>query len=1129
MKRALIAVLTLAVSSGALWAAPSPPTDETGGDPKAQVSRILERFPARDTAARDGLCAEILGLGPKAVGDVCSRVLPPGEGDDSRPRYAVNALAVCVGRPGAEEERAAFARALIDALGQARDEAVATFLLSQVQLVGKPESIPPLERYLLDERLVGPAAAALLGIGGPQAEAALLSALGEAPRDARAVLIQSLGDARTREAVPELLLYADNDDEEVRQAALYALANIGDPAAGPVLSKLHVASPLRERRQMPSLFLLYARRLVESGRTAEGMEAARAVLESHRHPTESQHASEALALVVSTLGEGALPDLLAAADSPDRRFRGSALALAASIPGTDATRAWIDKAATSPSDVRADIVAMLGDRGDPAALPFVRDSLRSGDESVRRAAIPAATRLGGEAVLPDLLPLLGSAGADECAVLKTALLGYRAAIVVPEAVRLLDSTPLPGRAVLIEVLGEKGARDQTERLFDLCEEPEPATRTAALGALVRLAGDADVPRLVAMAQAAGEKRDRARLQDAIAAVIRRIPDPDQGADGLLDLLGQSAPAGKVVILEVLPRIGGNKPLRAVVEEAGSPDPGVQSAAVEALARWPEEAATDELARLASTTRDPEHFRTAVEGYVRLLRRSRRPTAEKLAPLQDLLARPEEEADRSVVLAAIAGVREPESLRLLAGYLDDPALGDAAAASLLDLASRQSPREPWLSGHEAYSVLRRVEATLTDASDRKRAGKIIVDRLRQGGFVPLFDGRSLDGWKGLVANPPARAKMTPEELAQAQADEKMRAHWSVGDGVLVFDGEGDSLCTAADYADFELLVDWKIEKGGDSGLYLRGSPQVQIWDGEANPMGSGGLFNNKEGPSEPVENADRPVGEWNTFRIIMMGERVTVYLNDKRVVRHAVLENYWERDKPIYPTGQIELQAHGNPLWFRNIFVREIPRDSPVAGMSAAEAGEGFRPLFNGRDLEGWTGNLDGYPAEDGKIVVHPERGGGNLYTEKEYTDFVLRFEFKLTPAANNGLGIRAPLEGDAAYVAMELQILEDGSPVYWGLRPYQHHGSIYGVVPSRRGVLRPVGEWNAEEVTVEGRRISVIVNGATVVDADVDAASAGGTMDGREHPGLKRESGHIGFLGHGSIVEFRNIRIKELP
>jgi hypothetical protein len=397
-------------------------------------------------------------------------------------------------------------------------------------------------------------------------------------------------------------------------------------------------------------------------------------------------------------------------------------------------------------------------------------------------------------------------------------------------------------------------------------------------------------------------------------------------------------------------------------------------------------------------------------------------------------------------------------------------------------------------------------------------------------VPLFDGRSLDGWKGLVADPPTRAKMTPSERASAQAaaDESMQAHWKVVDGVLEFDGKGESLCTKGDYADFELLVDWKIEAGGDSGLYLRGSPQVQIWDAGANPAGSGGLFNNQKGPSQPLAKADRPVGEWNTFRIFMIGERVTVYLNDERVVDNTVLENYWEREKPIYPTGQVELQAHGNPLWFRNVFIREIPRDTAAPAITDAEVSEGFTPLFNGRDLEGWTGQADGYAAEDGKIVVHPERGGGNLYTQREYTDFVLRFEFKLTPAANNGLGIRAPLEGDAAYVGMEIQILEDGSPVYWGLQPYQYHGSIYGVVPARRGVLRPVGEWNREEVTVKERHVTVVVNGTTVVDADLDEASAGGTMDGKDHPGLKRASGHIGFLGHGSIVELRNLRIREI-
>jgi len=198
-----------------------------------------------------------------------------------------------------------------------------------------------------------------------------------------------------------------------------------------------------------------------------------------------------------------------------------------------------------------------------------------------------------------------------------------------------------------------------------------------------------------------------------------------------------------------------------------------------------------------------------------------------------------------------------------------------------------------------------------------------------GFVALFNGRDLAGWKGLVGNPKSRREMGREELAkaQAEADEDMRAHWKVVDGVLCFDGKGHSLCTAEDYGDFEMLVDWKIEKGGDSGIYLRGSPQVQIWD-TANrrvgaQVGSGGLYNNKKGASKPLKLADNPVGEWNTFRIIMTGDKVTIYLNDVLVVDNVVMENYWERDKPIYPNGQIELQSHGSLLYFRNVFIREI--------------------------------------------------------------------------------------------------------------------------------------------------------------------------------------------------------------
>jgi len=199
----------------------------------------------------------------------------------------------------------------------------------------------------------------------------------------------------------------------------------------------------------------------------------------------------------------------------------------------------------------------------------------------------------------------------------------------------------------------------------------------------------------------------------------------------------------------------------------------------------------------------------------------------------------------------------------------------------------------------------------------------------------------------------------------------------------------------------------------------------------------------------------------------------------------------------------------------------------AVAFAAEEKEEGFVSLFNGRDLTGWEGSTKGYVVENGVILCKKE-GGGNLWTAKEFSDFHFKFEFRLTPGANNGLGIRMAPNAHAAYQAMELQILDDSASKYAKLKPYQYHGSVYGVVPAKRGHQKKVGEWNRQEVIARQGRIQVILNGTTIVDADVWKIDPQKTMDGRPHPGLHNKKGRIGFLGHGARLEFRSIRIKEL-
>jgi len=403
-----------------------------------------------------------------------------------------------------------------------------------------------------------------------------------------------------------------------------------------------------------------------------------------------------------------------------------------------------------------------------------------------------------------------------------------------------------------------------------------------------------------------------------------------------------------------------------------------------------------------------------------------------------------------------------------------------------------------------------------------------------GFTPLFNGKDLTGWKGLVGNPKSRAAMSAEELATQQktADEKMRAHWSIVDGVIVFDGKGDSLCTAKDYGDFELYVDWKILEGGDSGLYLRGTPQVQMWDTEFENYfrhgaenGSGSLWNNQRNPRFPMVNADKPVGEWNSFFVRMVGERVTIKLNGTLIVDNVVLENFWQRELPIYPRGQIELQNHGNTLYFRNLYIREIAADEANKMLEAKDAKQ-YESVFNGRDFSGWKGDLENYEVVDGAFVCK-EGKGGTVFTDKQYSDFVARVEFKLPRGGNNGLALRYPGTGQPHIGGLELQVLDSEDAKYATLDPQQYHGSVYGLVAAHRGYLRPTGEWNFQQVTMVGSKIKVELNGFTILDADLSEVKE--SKDGEVPPGAKAKSGHFGFAGHHDPVAFRNVLIRELP
>mgnify|MGYP000259102935 FL=1 len=476
-----------------------------------------------------------------------------------------------------------------------------------------------------------------------------------------------------------------------------------------------------------------------------------------------------------------------------------------------------------------------------------------------------------------------------------------------------------------------------------------------------------------------------------------------------------------------------------------------------------------------------------------------------------------------------------SFIFLATFLEDAAVNQSAALAISKLALNDLTirgGDVRASLEKALLLIHGEDSAILVPALKAHLKKMPYDY----GFVSLFNGKDLTGWKGLVGNPIMRAKMSDTALqtAQAKADLKMKEDWVVKDGLLNYTGNlrGENLATVKEYGDIEMYIDWRIQEKGDAGIYLRGTPQVQIWDTSRREVGaqvgSGGLYNNQKNVSKPLVVADNKIGEWNTFHIIMKADKVTVYLNGILVTDHIALENYWNRTLPLFVKEQIELQAHGTFVSYRNIYLRELPSSDPIS-LNAQEAKEGFSLLFDGTHINEWTGNTVGYVIKEGALVVNPENGsGGDLFTKNEYGDFIYRFDFQLTHGANNGIGIHAPLQGDAAYLGMEVQVLDSEDPQYANLQPYQYHGSVYGVMPAKRGFLRPIGEWNNEEIMVKGTKIKVTLNGTVILEGDYMAASKNGTIDHNQHPGLLNKTGHIGFLGHGDILRFKNMRIKPL-
>lgn len=1125
---------------------------------KTTAADVLAQMPAERQAEYNKLISDLSSTGEEGVMMLVDMINAPGKGSNSNVDYALSGLSHYVMAKGEENARLVTANAYLKALDKVSDRETKAFIIRQLQVLGKDECVDALAGYLNDESLSGPAARALSVIGTDNAKKTLSTALvrrSGTPKTQKDI-IGGIAAAEVEGTEAALLALLGSTDENLRKEVLYALSRVGSKAS---LNELAAAAEktgyTMEKTGANEAYILLIKRVARQGDVKEAEKAASDLLKKATKAGKTQTRESAFQVLLSLKNTTATKDVLAAMKDADKDYRNAALNFASDLAGKELYIELIKTMVKSKPEVKVDILNWIGReskcpskhdiiknleiRFDLTAKQVLLDQLKDKDLDVKQAAVWALVKIGDKSVIPMLSDLLTSQDKQVVLLGQDALAAFNGDIDQAVAKVILNATDA-GKIAGLQLLAMRMADANLNTVLEQIKTGSPEVKTAAYDALKSVISEKDFTLLCGMLETS-DVSAIAPIQQALIAAIAKQPVATQVANVNRRMI-QAGDSKKYLYYKVLAATGEREALASIVNGFKNGSGLAKDAAFDALLDWKGIEAADELYAICSDVASATYFDKALAAYVKLVSNPVFSGENRLLGLRKAMEISKTNEQKVAILRRIQQTGTYLALLYAGEFLDanDVTVRSAAAYAVAGIALSNKD----YTGDPVKGLLKRV-MTMLDGEDARyeiNAVKEHVETLpNEVGFVSIFNGKDLAGWKGLVENPIVRAKMKPDQLAKAQekADENMRRDWKVEKGALVFDGTGyDNLCSEKQYGDFEMYVDWMLDPKGpeaDAGIYLRGTPQVQIWDtarvNVGAQVGSGGLYNNQVNPSKPAKVADNKLGDWNTMYIKMIGDRVTVLLNGEKVVDGVILENFWDRKLPIFPVEQIELQAHGSKVYYRNIYVKELEKQEPFK-LSAEEEKEGFKVLFDGANMHEWTGNTKDYTLDKGCISLIPsESYGGNLYTKNEYGNFIYRFDFQLTPGANNGVAIRTPMEGDAAYVGMEVQVLDCEHPIYKDITPLQHHGSVYGIIPAKEdhsSVFKPVGEWNTEEILADGDHIRVTVNGVVILDGNIRDAVKNGTPDGKEHPGLFNKKGHIGFLGHGSPVKFRNIRIKEL-
>ena len=1107
MKKLFIAILLLALVPFAAGA-----QDARQRTAETIVADALAQLPAQTPKAFDSLMQELAATGADGIRMMAGMLVPASEGKNAVVEYALGGVVSYVSAQGREALAREVRTGLADAVAASTDKPNQAFLLSLLQLCATAQEAPVFVKYAGDDYLADYAVRGL--ISTPGTEATLLALIGESPAP-NALLAYAAAEKGLAAAEPALLKWAADPtaDTPARQAVYNALAKCGTHASIATLAAAAKADGYAfTKNDATGAYVNLLARLAAAGEQ-KALSAAKAL----QNPALPQNVRAAgLEIVLAADAKKRTQTVLAALKDADRAYRCAALDYANAFADEALYAALVKKLPSLSDAAQTDVVSWLGARHAASQSAAVVAAMSSPDDELALAAVRAAGKIGGQQALDALIAQLGGAHAKEASAALAAFNGKPNAAFVAA----LDGDPAT-QANALKLVAKRRITTAADKVFALLRSGDKAVRTAAYDALagVTTAGDFDrLCDLLDKAQGDDVKALQAGLRNALAPAA---PDMQYKL-----VAGRMAAAPqKARYYPLLAQAATDEAIGALLK---ADDP---KAAFAALLTVKNPVMIDVLYELAG--KNPDWTDAAISRYTDFATASDNTPMRKYQLYRKGLEANPSAKTQNKLLKALSKTPVFPALVLAVKYMDAPATAETAALVVKTVAAKN----PGMGGQTVAAALKKalevyVELAKADADAGYAVDEIkgLMAKLPEAGFEPL--SLEPENRKAVVGNPETRKAMKPKALAKAQleADAAMAQKWSLTDGILTAQANAPAIQFPKQYENFEMILDWKTP--GEAGIAVRAIPQIRL----GGVSGTGMLADDKG-----VADADNRPGNWNTLYVKVVDDRITVFENDVKIVENAVMTNPDMPGEPVGICGCIELIAGAAPVEFRNVYVNELP-STPVFELSAEEAAEGFEVLFDGRSLHKWTGNTTNYVPLNGTIDVTAQYGGsGNLYTKKEYSDFVLRFEFRfIREGVNNGIGIRTPMGVDAAFEGMEIQILDHDAPIYKDIKNYQQHGSVYGVIAAKRVKFPPLGDWNVEEIRAVGDRITVTVNGEVILDGNIREACQGHCVgdpgekgnhymiDHRNHPGLFNKSGHLGLLGHGAGIQFRNLRVLDL-